>query len=65
VYEGAILTIAADAENNSTSGLACKDKRKQFRGVQIPGETVFATPAPQSRDTPAHFVMPAMRSYTQ
>jgi len=65
VYEGAILTIAADAGDNSTSGLTCTDKRKQFRGVHVPGEVVFATPVPQSGDTPAHFIRPAVRSYTR
>jgi len=57
VYEGAILTIAADAGNkNSASGLTCADKRQRFRGVGLNGEAVRAAPAAMSGETPAHFV---------
>lgn len=65
VYEGAAVTIAADAGPDSASGLSCPEKRKRLRGVSIPGENLSAV-----RDidfdlseTPAHSSQPFQDDY--
>ncbi|KAK0661650.1 heterokaryon incompatibility protein-domain-containing protein [Cercophora samala] len=59
VYEGAVVTIAADAGPDSKSGLFCAEKRKLLRGVDIDGwEGSIASLAVSKRDT-APFNTPA------
>ena len=55
VYEGAVVTIAADAGGDSSCGLSSPDKRRVFRGTRIPGENLIVAPGPESGETPAHF----------
>ncbi|KAG7294527.1 hypothetical protein NEMBOFW57_004602 [Staphylotrichum longicolle] len=56
MYEGAVVTIAADAGRDSSCGLSSANKRREFRGTSIPGwEHLIVAPAAQSGDTPAHF----------
>ena len=55
VYEGAVVTIAADAGGDSGCGLSSTDKRKVFRGTRIPGQNLIVAPGPESGETPAHF----------
>ncbi len=55
VYEGAVVTIAADAGGDSSCGLSSTDKRRLFGGTRIPGQNLIVAPGPESGETPAHF----------
>jgi hypothetical protein len=55
VYEGAVVTIAADAGRDSSCGLSSAEKRRAFRGTRIPGQPLIVAPRAESGDTPAHF----------
>ncbi|KAK4201706.1 heterokaryon incompatibility protein-domain-containing protein [Triangularia verruculosa] len=57
IYEGAVLTIAADVGDNSASGLSCQENRAWFHGKGIPGEElkVAVLPLPHvPGDGPTH-----------
>ncbi|GAB1316402.1 hypothetical protein MFIFM68171_06612 [Madurella fahalii] len=65
VYEGAIVTIAADAGPDSTCGLSRPEKRKRLRGVRIPGENLAAVRdiGFHLSETPAHSLQPFPDDY--
>lgn len=54
VYEGAVLTLAADAGRDGPGGFTSVRGRTLLNGIRIPGENLFVTCTIQRGETPAH-----------